>query len=117
MSVEAAVHGDVTLLKQAMLHDPLVGAVCNPEEVWQMTDEMLVALAPWLPQYTAEIPKAKQRLADHEKNGTRVTLHKGRGAARLETKTVAQMAAKADESRKNAAAADKGNMTKTAVAA
>jgi alpha-galactosidase/6-phospho-beta-glucosidase family protein len=43
--MEAAVSGDVTLLKQAMLHDPLVGAVCNPEEVWQMTDEMLVAQA------------------------------------------------------------------------
>ena len=50
MGMEAAVHGDVTLLKQAMLHDPLVGAVCNPEEVWQMTDEMLVAQAKWLPQ-------------------------------------------------------------------
>jgi alpha-galactosidase len=111
MSVEAAVHGDILLLKQAMLHDPLVGAVCNPEEVWQMTDEMLVALAPWLPQYAKEIPHARQRLADHEKNGTRVRLHKGRGAARLETKTIAQMAAAAETSRKNAAAADKGNMT------
>ncbi|HJZ50089.1 MAG TPA: hypothetical protein VKE41_23110, partial [Roseiflexaceae bacterium] len=30
-----------------MLHDPLVGAVCNPEEVWQMTDELLVAQARW----------------------------------------------------------------------
>ena len=49
--MEAAVHGNATLLKQAMLHDPLVGAVCNPEEVWQMTDEMLVAQAKWLPQY------------------------------------------------------------------
>ena len=39
--MEAAVHGDVILLKQAMLHDPLVGAVCDPEEVWQMADEML----------------------------------------------------------------------------
>jgi len=113
MSVEAAVHGDVTLLKQAMLHDPLVGAVCNPEEVWQMTDEMLVALAPWLPQYAAEISPARQRLLDHEKNGTRVTLHKGRGAARLETKTVAEMASHAAESRQNAAAADKGKLTKT----
>ena len=47
MSVEAAVHGDVKLLKQAMLHDPLVGSVCNPEEVWQMTDEMFVAQAQW----------------------------------------------------------------------
>jgi len=48
MAMEAAVHGDVTLLKQAMLHDPLVGAVCN-RGVWQMTDEMLVAQAEWLP--------------------------------------------------------------------
>jgi alpha-galactosidase len=53
MAMEAAVSGNVTLLKQAMLHDPLVGAVCNPEEVWQMTDEMLVAQAQWLPQYAA----------------------------------------------------------------
>ncbi|HET8846993.1 MAG TPA: alpha-galactosidase, partial [Ktedonobacteraceae bacterium] len=45
MAMEAAVHGDVMLLKQAMLHDPLVGAVCNPEEIWQMTDEMLIAQA------------------------------------------------------------------------
>lgn len=51
MGMEAAVSGDVTLLKQAMLHDPLVGAVCNPAEVWQMTDEMLAAQAQWLPQY------------------------------------------------------------------
>lgn len=111
MSVEAAVHGDVTLLKQAMLHDPLIGAVCNTEEIWQMTDEMLVALAPWLPQYAVEIPKARERLLQHEKNGTRVTLHKGRGAARLATKTIAEMAANKEESRKNASAADKAKMT------
>jgi hypothetical protein len=55
MGVEAAVHGDVTLLKQAMLHDPLVGAVCNPEEVWQMTDEMLVAQAQWLPKLRTNV--------------------------------------------------------------
>ena len=57
--MEAAVHGDVTLLKQAMLHDPLVGAVCNPEEVWQMTDEMLVAQAEWLPQYAGAVPRPR----------------------------------------------------------
>ncbi len=51
MAMEAAVHGDRMLLKQAMLHDPLVGAVCTPPEVWRMTDEMLVAQARWLPQY------------------------------------------------------------------
>src|SRR5438067_3250881 len=86
MGMEAAVHGDVTLLKQAMLHDPLVGAVCDPEEVWQMTDEMLVAQAQWLPQYAAAIPEARQRLLDHARNGTRVKLKKTEGAARLHTK-------------------------------
>ena len=65
MGMEAAVRGDATLLKQAMLHDPLVGAVCDPEEVWQMTDEMLIAQAQWLPQYQAngEIERAQQRRA------------------------------------------------------
>ncbi len=63
MSVEAAVHGDVDLLKLAMLHDPLVGAICSPEEIWQMTDEMLVAQSEWLPQYADAIPAAKERLA------------------------------------------------------
>jgi alpha-galactosidase len=113
MAVEAALHGDLTLLRQAMLHDPLVGAVCNPEEVWQMTDEMLVALAPWLPQYGEEIPRARARLEEHERIGSRVRLHKGQGAVRLEVKSVAEMALQADEARKNAAAADKGNLTST----
>ena len=79
MAVEAAVHGDVTLLKQAMLHDPLTAAVCNPEEIWQLTDEMLVAQAEWLPQYKDEIPRAAARLAEAEANGTRVKLRADRG--------------------------------------
>lgn len=112
MSVEAAVHGDVTLLKQAMLHDPLVGAVCNPEEVWQMTDEMLVAQAQWLPNFAAEIPLAEVRLAEAERTGRRVKLVQTQGAARLKTKTVAEMEADAAAARQNAAAADKGKMTK-----
>ena len=45
MSVHAAITGDIDLLKLAVLHDPLVGAICTPEEVWQMVDEMLVAQA------------------------------------------------------------------------
>lgn len=93
MSMEAAVHGDVTLLQQAMLHDPLVGAVCNPEEVWQMTDELLVAQAQWLPNYSTEdIEAARQRLADHEANGTRVKLVETEGAARLHTRSVEELA-------------------------
>jgi alpha-galactosidase len=111
MGMEAAVRGDVTLLKQAMLHDPLVGAVCNPEEVWQLTDEMLAAQAQWLPQYAAEIPNCEARLAQATQNGTRVKTSNTQGAARLPTRTVAQMAEQAAEARANAAAADKGKMT------
>ncbi len=101
MGVEAAVHGDVTLLKQAMLHDPLTGAVCEPEEIWQMTDELLVAQAAWLPQYAGEIAAATARLAQCEANGTRVALKETRGAVRLPVKSVAQIAElKAAESAK-----------------
>ncbi len=113
MGMEAAVHGDVTLLKQAMLHDPLVGAVCNPEEVWQMTDEMLVAQAKWLPQYQSEIPYARQRLEDAVRNGTRVKTVETEGAARLHVKTVEEMARNRAEAQANATATDKGKMTKT----
>jgi alpha-galactosidase len=51
MAVEAALAGDRDLVKLAVLHDPLTAAVCEPDEVWQMCDEMFEALAPWLPQF------------------------------------------------------------------
>jgi alpha-galactosidase len=78
LAVEAAVRGDVTLLKQAMMLDPLVGAACDPYEISQMTDEMLVAQARWLPQYADEIPRAAARLAAEKPLGT----HGTQGAAR-----------------------------------
>ena len=78
LAVEAAVHGDVMLLKQAMMMDPLVGAVCATPEISQMTDEMLVAEAEWLPQYEEEIPAARARLKAEKPLGTKQT----RGAAR-----------------------------------
>jgi alpha-galactosidase len=93
MGMEAAVHGDVTLLKQAMLHDPLIGAVCNPEEVWQITDVMLVAQAQWLPNYATSIDAARKRLEAHEANGTRVKMKQTEGAVRLHTRTVEELAA------------------------
>ena len=108
MGVEAAVHGDVTLLKQAMMHDPLTGAVCNPEEIWQMTDEMLVAGEEWLPRYRDEIKEAKKRLKNTR---ARIkTKHpKGyKGAARLKTKSVKEMSRNREKARKQAAEADKG---------
>ena len=54
LAVEAALTGNRELVKLAVLHDPLTGAVCNTEEVWAMCDEMFEALAPWLPQFNGE---------------------------------------------------------------
>jgi len=112
MGMEAAVAGDVSLLKQAMLHDPLTGAVCNPEEIWQMTDELLVAQKQWLPQYKTAIAAANSSLKAHVKKGTRVKLVETVGAARLKTKSVSEMSKNAAAARANASAADKGKMTK-----
>ncbi|MCX6960389.1 MAG: alpha-glucosidase/alpha-galactosidase [Verrucomicrobia bacterium] len=114
MGVEAALSGDITMLKQAMLHDPLTGAVCNPEEVWQMADEMVVAQKQWLPQYKRASTEAALRLRRHVKNGTRVKLSATSGAARLKTRSVKEMALDKKSARANAGAADKGNMTKSA---
>lgn len=106
MGMESAVHGDVSLLKQAMLHDPLVGAVCNPEEVWQMVDELLVAEERWLPQYTAAIPSAAERLAEAERNGTRVPARPTWTATRKEPMTVeAMLRSRAEAGRREAAGA------------
>ncbi len=82
---------DVELLKQAILLDPLVGAVCNPPEVWQMVDEMLVAQAEWLPQYAGQIEDARKRLATEPS----LARNRGDGAVRLKTRTVEEMRAAA----------------------
>ena len=70
LAVEAAVHGDAMLLKQAMLLDPLTGAVLDPLEVWQLTDEMLIEEAQWLPQYAQEVERARTRIASAKADGT-----------------------------------------------
>jgi alpha-galactosidase len=103
LAVEAAVHGDVELLKQAMMMDPLTGAVCNPPEISQMTDRMLVAQSKWLPQYKPALGAARKRLKQQKDLGTKST----KGAARLKTKTVQEMAKQKEEARRNATAADK----------
>ena len=87
MATRAAVQGDAELLKQAVLLDPLVGAVCNPPEVWQMVDEMLVAEAQWLPQYASAIAAAKQRLAAEPS----LAHGDGTGAVRLKTRSVQEL--------------------------
>jgi len=89
LAVEAAVKGDQMLLKQAALMDPLTGAVCNPPEVWQLIDEMLVAQEKWLPQYRDAIADAKKRLA----KGNLIPVKTGYlGAARLKEKTIDEIA-------------------------
>ncbi|WP_026559235.1 alpha-glucosidase/alpha-galactosidase [Bacillus sp. J37] len=103
LAVEAAVKGDDFLLRQAMMMDPLVGAVCNPKEIWQMTDELLVAQEKWLPQYSKAISEAKYRLETEQLIPTK----NYKGAARLKTKTVEEMAENKEEATKNAGAADK----------
>jgi alpha-galactosidase len=59
LAVQAAIQGNVEYLKQAMLLDPLTGAVCNPPEISKMTDEMLKAESQWLPQYQGYIKGLK----------------------------------------------------------
>jgi len=102
LAVEAAVAGDIKLLRQAMLMDPLTGAVCTPAEIYQMVDEMLVAGEQWLPQYRDEIVRAKERLA----SGDLIPPRNYKGI-RVAEKTVEEMRANKEEARKNAAEADK----------
>lgn len=104
MGVLAAVRGDDQLLRQAMMMDPLVGAVCTPPEIWQMVDELLVAQAPWLPQYGKAISEAKARLA----KGLAVPVRENyRGAARLEIRSVEEMRRDREAANKQAGESDK----------
>lgn len=112
LAVEAAVHGEVDLLRQAVLLDPLSGAVCNPPEVWQLVDDMLVAEAEWLPQYAGQAALAKARQEKARRDGTRLPLRDGnRGAARLEIKTVEEMQANAQAERQRAGETNKAVKT------
>ncbi len=113
LAVRAAVTGDDLLLRQAMLMDPLTGAVLNPPEVWQLVDDMLIAQERWLPQYAQAIAVAKARQATAVRVPTNAAY---RGAARQHTKTVAEMTADADAARANAAEADKAKARPAAAA-
>ena len=67
-----------------------------------MVDEMLVAGEQWLPQYTEEIARAKERLA----SGNLIPPRNYKGI-RVHEKTVEEMRANKEEARKNAAETDK----------
>jgi alpha-galactosidase/6-phospho-beta-glucosidase family protein len=49
--VDAAVSGDRTKALEAMFADPMAGALPF-EHVVAMTDELLAATRPWLPQFS-----------------------------------------------------------------
>ncbi len=85
LSVEAAVTGDENLLLQALMLDPLVGAVCSTPQIAQMRDDLLIAEAQWLPQYRESVLRAQLR----QKAGPRLpTQDSYRGSTRKEVKTV-----------------------------
>ncbi|MEL7089697.1 MAG: alpha-glucosidase/alpha-galactosidase, partial [Planctomycetota bacterium] len=107
---DAAVAGDVTLLKQAMLHDPLVGAVCRPDEVWQMADEMLTAQRQWLPNYRRADLNAAAKRAESPAIKLPASPRNGAGATRRKVKSVAQLR----KSGGDAMTADKGQSRPTA---
>lgn len=109
LSVLAAVNGDVSLLKQAMLLDPLTAAACTTPEISQMTDAMLVAQAAWLPQYAEAIPAARKRLKAEPPLGTKAW----KGTAR---KPVADAETVARRRRKAAAKALKEQARKPDIA-
>lgn len=64
LAVRAAVSGDDVLLRQALMFDPLTGAMLTPPEIWQMVDDFLVEQAEWLPQYREAVAAARDRLSN-----------------------------------------------------
>jgi alpha-galactosidase len=52
LTVEAAVTGDRALVRRALLADPVAGTL-PWEHLAAMTDELLAATAPWLPQFAS----------------------------------------------------------------
>lgn len=103
LAMEAAVHGDINLLRQAMMMDPLVGAVCSTPEILQLVDEMLVEEQEWLPQYQGEIEGCKARLA----SPNRIPPKDYKGAVRVHVKTVEEMSENAELARENASRSDR----------
>lgn len=113
LSVEAAVSGDIRLLRQALLMDPLTGAVCTTPEIMQLADEMLIEEAKWLPQYAEEIGRAKERMAERKANGTYIPPRDYQGI-QLKQKTLDEMRANKEAARESAGNPDKAQQREIA---
>ncbi len=94
LAVLAAIQGDINYLRQAFLMDPLVGAACDPNEILQMVDEMLIAQEAFLPQYKEEIQRAKERWNTQKRIQPKPYL----AGVRRQPKTLAQLQAEKDAS-------------------
>ncbi len=70
LACDAGCTGDLEKLYQAMLLDPLTGARLGTREIRQMTDEMLLAEAEWLPQFADAIPEIRACWEKAEAEGT-----------------------------------------------
>lgn len=68
--LEASVKGDLNMLRQAMLLDPLTGAKLGTREIVQMVDELIIAEEAWLPQFKNDIPAAKARIEKAKADGS-----------------------------------------------
>jgi alpha-galactosidase len=55
MTMQSALTGDRGLLRQTILTDPLVAATLEPDEAEALTDDLLKANAPYLPQFASSI--------------------------------------------------------------
>ena len=70
LATDAACLGDVQKLYQAMIFDPLTGARLGTREIRQMTDEMLLSEAQWLPQFADAIPQIRRKWEKAERENT-----------------------------------------------
>lgn len=107
LAVEAAIEGNVQKLKQAMLLDPLCGAVCDTNEICQMTEEMLIAQKQWLPQYSTEIEGLEKKWETIELIPTNSNFN---GACRKDIKTIEELKVDTDKMRALVSATEKGGM-------
>lgn len=107
LAVEAAVEGNVTKLKQAMMLDPLCGAVCNTNQICQMTEEMLLAQSEWLPQYQTEIANIATKWETIELLPTNENF---KGACRKDIKSIEELRVDTDKMRALVSATEKGGM-------
>jgi alpha-galactosidase len=98
LAVRAALTGDVTALKQAMMLDPLTAAAASTPAIWRMTDELIVAQEDYLPQFADSVEQARHAAAQPAD----VTTYDIWPETRFKPRTVEEMLADSDATIRNA---------------